>query len=82
MGKRHHLHPKPDFSLPILNKVEVSHPSHYGLVKSWWERKGNGLVDWEVTIPANTSAVLVMLDGRHKKVLSGTYRFSLADKEK
>lgn len=73
---------KPDFSLPILNKVEVSHLSPYGILKSWWERKGDGLLDWEVVIPANTSAVLVMPDGRQKKVLSGTCRFSLADKEK
>lgn len=73
---------KPDFSLPILNKVEVSHPSPYGVIKSWWRRDGKGLLEWEVVIPTNTSAVLVMPDGKQKKVLSGTYRYSLADNRK
>ncbi len=73
---------RPDFGLPILNKVEVSHPSPYGVIRSWWRRDGKGLLEWEIVIPANTTAVLVMPDGKQKNVLSGTYRFSLADNQK
>ncbi len=73
---------KPDFSLTALNKVEVAHPSPYGVIKSGWRRDGDGLLEWEVVIPANTSAVLTLPDGTKKEVLSGTHHFSLSEDNK
>ncbi len=67
----------PDFRLSLLNKVEVTHPSPYGTIKSCWNRNDSGKIVWSVTIPANTSAILVMPDGKRKRVQSGRYRMEV-----
>lgn len=67
----------PDFMVNILNKVEVSHSTPYGPVRSFWQRNGDESIEWQVSIPANTKAVLVMPDGKRKKVGSGTYVFKI-----
>lgn len=71
----------PDFSLPVLNRVEVSHPSPYGVIKSRWDRDAYGKIKWEVAIPANTAATLVMPDGKTVNVKSGNYHFVFPEKE-
>ena len=64
----------PDFKVSILNKVETSHLSPYGLIKSCWDRK-NGKIVWDVEIPANTFAVLTLPNHKKVKVKSGKYQY-------
>ncbi len=68
---------KPDFGVSILNKVETSHLSPYGLIKSCWERTTDGKLIWNVEVPANTSATLVFPNQKTKKIKSGKYHYSL-----
>ncbi len=42
-----------------LEYVKASHKSPYGLISSSWSLEG-GSLNWEVTIPANSSATLVL----------------------
>ena len=47
----------------------------YGKVKSEWHREGDR-IDYRITVPANTSVKVVLLDGEHI-LKAGTYRFPL-----
>ena len=47
----------------------------YGKVKSEWHREGDR-IEYRITVPANTSAKVVLLDGEHI-LKAGTYRFPL-----
>lgn len=49
---------KPDFKAG-LSYVNASYKSSYGLIKSHWKKNKSSL-EWEVTIPANTSAKVYM----------------------
>ncbi|MBK5203369.1 MAG: hypothetical protein JJE45_06590 [Prolixibacteraceae bacterium] len=40
-----------------LTHIKTSYKSIYGLIKSEWA-KANGNFTWNITIPANTSAVV------------------------
>lgn len=42
-----------------LDFVKASHMTPYGLVSSHWQRNGDSL-EWEVIIPSNTSAELIV----------------------
>ncbi|MDR2384321.1 MAG: glycoside hydrolase family 78 protein [Tannerella sp.] len=42
-----------------LNFVNASYDSPYGKIASHWKREGNSLA-WEITIPANTTATVVL----------------------
>ena len=42
-----------------LNEVNASYNSFHGLIKSHW-KKNAGIFDWEITIPANTNAVVYL----------------------
>jgi alpha-L-rhamnosidase len=42
-----------------LNFVKTSHQSPYGLIKSEWKKDGNNM-KWKVSIPANTTADIVL----------------------
>lgn len=50
---------KPDFSIEQLGWVRVSHHTPYGEVVSNW-RKTPMRLDWEVSVPCNTTAYLVL----------------------
>jgi alpha-L-rhamnosidase len=49
---------KPDFNAG-LTFVNASYESIYGLIKSHWKKNKNTL-EWKITIPANSSAVVYM----------------------
>jgi len=66
---------QPDFSIKELNNVECSHRSPYGVIKSKWSRGANGKITWEVTVPPNTTATVVMPNGKKKQIGSGKHKF-------
>jgi len=57
---------KPDFNAG-LNFVNASYKSSYGLIKSNW-KKNKANLDWEITIPANTSAKVYLPTALASKV--------------
>lgn len=59
-----------------LTYAEASYASVYGLVKSTWTKNGKQTV-FTVTIPANTTAKVLLPDGRSQNVTAGSYRFEL-----
>ena len=69
-----HVVMRPDFSISSMSGVSATYPSVYGDIKSRWERK-DGKITWTVTIPANTTAILFLSDGKVKNIGSGTYTF-------
>ncbi len=65
---------KPDFSIKEIEGAVASHPTPYGLVKSQWRRNGSK-IEWNVTVPANTTATVCLPNGKQKRIGSGEYRF-------
>lgn len=57
-----------------LTHAEATYESVYGLIKSAWEIKGDGIT-YRFTIPANTTATVVLSDGRKEELLSGEHEF-------
>ena len=57
-----------------LTYARAEYQSIYGKVSSGWERVENG---WKyvISVPANTSAEIVLPDGRKKTVGAGVYTF-------
>ena len=47
--------------IPIegLDYVRASHKSHYGLIKSEWVKTAD-VFDWQINIPANTTATIYL----------------------
>jgi alpha-L-rhamnosidase len=74
-----HIIMQPDFNIKQLNGVTASYPSLYGDIKSAWTRE-NGIIIWDVTIPANTTATLWLPDGKIKEIGSGSYHYTLCSK--
>ncbi|TBL79020.1 family 78 glycoside hydrolase catalytic domain [Paenibacillus thalictri] len=58
-----------------LNYVRASYESIYGTIRSSWEKNSDGSIDVEITVPANTEAVVVLPGHANQTVGSGTYRF-------
>lgn len=69
-----HIILNPAFDIPDLSFANVSYETPYGQVASNW-RKSLTTYHWEVTVPCNTTATLVLPDGREEQVGSGTYQF-------
>lgn len=67
---------QPDFSVSALDGVEATYPSIYGDIRSHWEREGKRII-WNITIPANTTATLVLPNGKRRNVGSGEYGFKI-----
>ena len=65
---------QPDFSISQLNGVTASYPSIYGDIKSTWTRQ-EGMITWDITIPANTTATLRLPDGKVKEIGSGSWHY-------
>ncbi|WP_157208146.1 glycoside hydrolase family 78 protein [Mariniflexile maritimum] len=57
---------KPDFEAG-LSYVNASYKSSYGLIKSHWKKSKNHL-EWHITIPANTSALVYVPTTNPSKV--------------
>ena len=69
----HHfiLRPVPD-PTGQLNEASGHYDSHYGHIESSWKRSGNR-IRYEFTIPANTSATLILPGEAPVELLSGNY---------
>ena len=70
-----HIIMKPDFSVDEIDDINTSYKSIYGNIVSRW-KKVNGVLNWDVEIPANTTATLYMPNGETKEIGSGKYSFS------
>ena len=70
-----HVILKPDFSVDEIDDINTSYKSIYGTIQSRW-KKQNGMLRWDVEIPANTTATLYMPDGSTRETGSGKYSFS------
>ena len=57
-----------------LEYADVSYDSLYGKAESSWKRTDNG-VEFTVTIPANTTAEIILPDGRTETVGAGKYEY-------
>jgi alpha-L-rhamnosidase len=51
-----------------LKWVKATHNSPYGKIFSEWHRNG-GKFDWQIEIPANTTATVIVPDGKLGKIL-------------
>ena len=56
--------------------ARASYNSIYGTVESGWEKMGCNYT-FIIRIPGNTTATVVLLDGTHRTVTAGTYKFDL-----
>ena len=70
-----HILLKPAFSIQDCSWANVSYDSPYGTVTSNW-KKTLQHVEWDVTIPCNTTADVCLPDGTIRQVGSGKYHFS------
>ena len=70
-----HIILKPDFSVDEIDDISTSYKSIYGNIQSKWKKK-NGMLHWQVEIPANTTATLHMPDGTTRETGSGKYSFT------
>ena len=71
-----HFTLKPAFEIQDCEWVNVSYDSPYGTIKSCWKKTLQHL-EWDVTIPCNTTADVCLPDGTTKTVCSGSYHFSV-----
>lgn len=69
--RRIRVAPKP---LRGLSHCRVEHETPYGLAASAWEIRGNDLL-LDVSIPANTTAVVCLPDGKNHEIGSGGHRY-------
>lgn len=63
--------PKPD---PRISWAQRSYQSEQGLVSCTWKRSEEGTA-FEITVPCNTSATVILPDGQRKEIGSGSYQF-------
>jgi alpha-L-rhamnosidase len=71
-----HIVLKPAFDIQDCEWANVSYDSPYGTIKSQW-RKTLQHLEWNVTIPCNTTADVYLPNGETKTVGSGTYHFNV-----
>lgn len=68
-----HIVMKPDFKVKDISFVNASYRTPYGKVVSNWKKKSE-TIEWEVTIPANTTAELHLPNGKVVTIGSGKHR--------
>ncbi len=71
-----HIIMKPDFKIQDLSYINASYITPYGKVISSWKKTLQHF-DWDVTIPANTTAEVHLPDGKVEKIGSGSYHYSV-----
>ena len=71
-----HIVMKPNFEIQDLSHVDASYMSPNGLIVSRWEKNLQQL-DWEVVIPANSTAEVHLPNGKVEQIGSGSYRFKV-----
>lgn len=57
-----------------LTEAQAGYHSLYGKVEAAWKRDESGM-HYSITIPANTTAELILPDGRTENLVSGKYEF-------
>ena len=67
---------KPAFDIQDCEWANVSYDSPYGTIKSHW-RKTLQHLEWDITVPCNTTADICLPNGETKTVGSGSYHFSV-----
>ena len=72
--KHFFLRPQPD---PRVPSVKASFDSPSGTIRSEWKYGPDGEWTWRCTIPANSSATVVLPDGTSSERPAGTYEFAL-----
>lgn len=71
-----HIVLRPDFEIQELSKVDASYITPYGKVVSKWSKTPTHL-EWDVEIPANTTAEVHLPNGKVEQIGSGTYHYSV-----
>lgn len=72
-----HIVLKPNFDIQDLDSVNASHVTPYGKVVSRWKKTLQEL-EWEVTIPANSTAEVHLPNGKVEQIGSGNYHYRVA----
>lgn len=70
-----HIRLQPSFEIQNASHADVTYQSPYGKIVSRW-RKTLQQLEWDVEIPANTTAEVCLPDGSVKTIGSGAYHFS------
>ena len=73
--ERIRIQPRP---LAEFDHAWAEHLTPYGTARAGWSRQG-GVIRVEATVPPNTTAVVVLPDGREFEVGSGTHEWEVAD---
>jgi alpha-L-rhamnosidase len=66
----------PDWKLQELTHAAVTYRTPYGPIESRWQKTLQH-AQWQVTIPCNTTATVVLPNGENQQLGSGTYSFSM-----
>lgn len=59
-----------------LSYAEADYASIYGKVTSRWEKTENGTI-FKITVPENTTADIILLDGAKQQVTCGSYTYEI-----
>jgi alpha-L-rhamnosidase len=64
-----------------LGWVKASYDCPYGTIRSEWKKQDGG-VEWNITVPPNTSAMAKFPDGTTKQLESGRHTFTIPEQRK
>ena len=67
---------KPEFGIQDCESVNADYETPYGIVKSHWTKTLQHL-DWDITVPCNTTAEVHLPGGKVEQVGSGDYHYSV-----
>lgn len=67
---------KPEFDIQDCESVNADYETPYGIVKSHWTKTLQHL-DWDITVPCNTTAEVHLPGGKVEQVGSGDYHYSV-----
>lgn len=71
-----HIIMKPNFDIQDISYADVSYRSPYGKIISNWKKTLQHL-EWDITIPANTTAEVHLPNGKIERIGSGSYHYSV-----
>lgn len=71
-----HIIMKPNFEIQNISHARVSYRTPYGKVSSHWKKTLQHL-EWDIIIPANTTAEVHLPGGKVEQIGSGNYHYSV-----
>lgn len=71
-----HIIMKPNFDIQDISYADVSYRSPYGRITSNWKKTLQHL-EWDITIPANTTAEVHLPNGKIERIGSGSYHYNV-----